>query len=448
MSKLMVSISGIRGIVGETLTPEVLINFASAFGEFSGKGKIIVGRDSRVTGEMVQKFVVAALNSVGCEVIQIGIVPTPTVQLMVEQFHADGGIAVTASHNPIQWNAMKLISKTGLFLDGEEGEKVIQIAKNKSFTLATYDKIGNVTNYPKALEDHVKAVFNLPFVDLNLIRSKKFKVVLDTVNGAGGTVLPKLLEKLNCEVIGLNLEPNGIFAHTPEPIPENLVSLMEKVKETKADLGIAIDPDADRCALISEKGEPLSEEYTLALATKLILSKRKGTVVTNLSTTLAVDKIAESFGCEVVRTAVGEINVAKKMKEINATIGGEGNGGVILGDVHYGRDSLVAVVLTLQHLAEFGGKISELHKTLPQFSICKKKLELGKLNPDEVFEMLKNKFSHEKLDFTDGIKILRENSWVHFRKSNTEPIVRIIAEARTSTEAEKLAQSFVDLIAK
>lgn len=444
----MVSISGIRGVVGETLTPEVLINFASAFGEFSGKGKIIVGRDSRVTGEMVQKFVVAALNSVGCEVIQIGIVPTPTVQLMVEQFHADGGIAVTASHNPIQWNAMKLISKTGLFLDAEEGEKVIQIAKNKSYSLATYDKIGNVTNYPKALEDHVKAVFNLSFVDLHLIRSKKFKVVLDTVNGAGGTVLPKLLEKLNCEVIGLNLEPNGIFAHTPEPIPENLVSLMEKVKETKADLGIAIDPDADRCALVSEKGEPLSEEYTLALATKLILSKRKGTVVTNLSTTLAVDKIAESFGCETIRTAVGEINVAKKMKEINATIGGEGNGGVILGDVHYGRDSLVAVVLTLQHLAEFGGKISELHKTLPQFSICKKKIELGKLNPDEVFEMLKNKFSHEKLDFTDGIKILWENSWVHFRKSNTEPIVRIIAEAPTSTEAEKLAQSFVDLIAK
>lgn len=441
----MVSISGIRGIVGETLTPEVLINFASAFGEFCGKGKIIVGRDSRVTGEMVQNFVVSALNSVGCDVVEIGIVPTPTVQMMVEKFHAAGGIAVTASHNPIEWNAMKLISETGLFLDGEEGEKVIKIAKSKSYTLAAYDKIGKVEKYGKAIEDHIQAVLGLKFVDVDLIRSKKFKVALDTVNGAGGTTIPQLLENLGCEVVGLNLEPNGIFAHTPEPVPQNLTDLMEVVKSSKSDLGIAIDPDADRCALISEEGKPLSEEYTLALAVKLLLSKRNGTVVTNLSTTLAVDKIAESYGAEVIRTAVGEINVAKKMKEITSTIGGEGNGGVILGDVHYGRDSLVAVALTLQHLAEFGSKISELHKSLPQFSICKKKIELGKINPDAVLKKIADLFKNETLDFTDGLKICRKNSWIHLRKSNTEPIVRVITEAPTSKEAESLADEFVKL---
>ncbi len=301
------------------------------------------------------------------------------------------------------------------------------------------------TKSEKAIEDHIKSVLELKFVDVDLIRSKKFKVALDTVNGAGGTTIPQLLETLGCEVVGLNLEPNGIFAHTPEPVPQNLTDLMEIVKSTNSDLGIAIDPDADRCALISEEGKPLSEEYTLALAVKLILPQRNGTVVTNLSTTLAVDKIAESYGAEVIRTAVGEINVAKKMKEITSTIGGEGNGGVILGDVHYGRDSLVAVALTLQHLAEFGGKISELHKSLPQFSICKKKIELGAINPDAVLEKIAELFKNETLDFTDGLKICRENSWVHLRKSNTEPIVRVITEAPTSEEAENLADEFVKL---
>jgi len=438
LSKLMISVSGVRGIVGEGLTPAVLVDFAQAFGAFLNGGKIVVGRDSRVSGEMSKHAVISGLMSVGCDIIDIGVCPTPTTQIAVEKLGARGGIMITASHNPIMWNGLKLIGSDGLFLDAEQGEKIVKISQSKSYPFANWEKLGVMIPYSKAIHDHIDAILNLKYIDVTAIRRKKFKVVLDCVCGAGSNLVPLLLSELGCQTIQINCDPTGLFPHNPEPLPENLTELCETVKKEYADLGIVVDPDSDRLALVSEKGEPLGEEKTLAIAVKHILNRKRGPVVINASTSLVTEQVAKSHGAEVIRTKVGEIHVAKKMREVDAVIGGEGNGGVILPDVHLGRDAPVGIALVLQQLVEFDGTLSELSANLPQYVIVKSKIELGDMAPAAALEKIQKIYRSEKLDFTDGIKIVRQNSWVHIRASNTEPIIRVIAEAPTEKEANEL----------
>ncbi|MGD1046231.1 MAG: phosphoglucosamine mutase [Bacteroidota bacterium] len=452
---LMVSISGIRGVVGETLTPETIVKYASAYAEFCNRGHIIVGRDGRITGKNVLDIVVSTLCQMGCSVTDLGICPTPTVALAVEKLQAAGGIAITASHNPMMWNGLKFFSPTGLFLDTDENLKFWHLAKH-SAKYVPWDKQGSYTLDEEFLDEHIRQVLSLSYIDVEKIRARKFKVVLDCVNAAGGIIVPRLLEKLGCEVTPLHCEVTGIFSHAPEPIPENLSALCAKVREVKADIGIAVDPDVDRLVLINEKGEPFVEEYTIVTCVKFILEKTKNTphtspltindslkVVVNLSTTRAVEDIAKQYNAITIRTAVGEINVAKKMKEVGAIIGGEGSGGVILPKVHLGRDALVGIGLILQCLAEFGGTMSGLKATLPQYLITKGKIELGKLNADAILKRLQAKYSSIGIMNTDdGLKIDFPEAWVHLRKSNTEPIIRIIAEAHTKAEADELVKKF------
>lgn len=438
MSKLMISVSGVRGIVGEGLTPEVVMNFAEAFGAFLGGGKVVVGRDSRVSGEMFKQAAIAGLMAVGCDIIDIGVCPTPTTQLAVEKLEARGGVMITASHNPIMWNGLKLIGADGLFLDAEQGENVLQISEKKSYPFVGWEKLGVMLPYSKAIQDHIDAILNLKFIDISAIRRRNFKVVLDCVCGAGSNLVPALLSDLGCQTVQINCEPTGLFPRNPEPLPENLTELCEAVQAEHADLGIAVDPDSDRLALVSEKGEPLGEEKTLAIAVKHILNRKHGPVVINASTSLTTEAVAKSFGAEIIRTKVGEIHVAKKMREVGAVIGGEGNGGVILPDVHLGRDAPVGIALVLQQLVEFGGRLSELSASLPQYVIVKNKIELEEMAPAAALEKLQKIYRSEKLDFTDGVKIVRPQSWAHIRASNTEPIIRVIAEAPTEEEANEL----------
>jgi phosphomannomutase len=447
MSQLMVSISGIRGVVGEGLTPEVALSFAQAFGTYCHGGKVVLGRDSRVSGPMLRNIVTAGLLATGCDVIDIGIAPTPTTQLATENLHAAGGIILTASHNPVMWNGLKLLAPDGLFLDGEQGAQVLRLHEQKKYASQTWEGLGEVSVYANAVADHLHAVIHLPFLNIEKIRRRKFKVVADCVHGAGGVIIPKLLEQMGCEAIFLNLEPHGRFPRNPEPLPENLGRLCETVKAQGADLGITVDPDADRMALVSERGVPLGEEYTLALAVDFVLGFKKGKVATNVSTSLAIDDIAAKHGCRVERTKVGEINVAKCMREIGAVIGGEGNGGVILPEVHLGRDALAGCALILQHLANFGGPLSELHASLPQYVMCRRKIELhdrGQIN--RILPKILARYAHEKIDTLDGVKILRERSWVQVRASNTEPIMRIMAEAPSAGAAEKLCEELIAFI--
>lgn len=438
MSTLMVSISGVRGIVGEGLTPEVVMNFAMAYGTFAKNGKVVVGRDPRVSGEMVKNAVVAGLLSVGCDIIDIGVCPTPTTQIAVEKLHAAGGIMITASHNPIMWNGLKLLDSSGLFLDAEQGEKILQISKTKNYPFKSWDKIGKLTKYDNAVQDHFQEILKLEYINIEKIRAREFKVVLDCVCGAGSVIIPELLEHFGCKITKLNCEPTGLFPRNPEPLPENLTEVCKAVKDNNADIGFVVDPDSDRLALISDKSEPMGEEKTLALVVKHFLTKKQGTVVINASTSRITEDVAREAGSEVIRTKVGEINVAKKMQEIDAAIGGEGNGGVILPDVHLGRDAPIGVALTLQHLAEFGGSISELEATLPKYVITKDKVALDNIDPKQALQKINNLYAHENLDFTDGIKILRDRSWIHIRASNTEPIIRVIAEAPTAEESKRL----------
>jgi len=431
----MVSVSGVRGIVGEGLTPEVVLRFAQAFGTYAKGGKVILGRDSRVTGEMLKEAVASGLIAVSCDIVDIGICPTPTAQLAVESQRASGGIMITASHNPIMWNGLKLIGSDGLFLDAEQGEEVLRISQELSFNFASWDNLGVRGSYSKAVAEHIDAILALPYVDVEKIRQRRFKVVLDCVCGAGAMLVPTLLRELGCETVELYCDPSGLFPRTPEPLPENLTELCEVVKAEGAALGIAVDPDSDRLALVSEKGLPLGEERTLALAVKFMLGKKKGPVVVNASTSRVTEDIAEAVGVEALRTKVGEINVAKKMREVGAVIGGEGNGGVILPDIHLGRDAPIGIALTLQHLAEYGGSLSELNATMPEYVIQKDKVELSDIEPRAALEKIRQAYASEKLDFTDGIKILRDKSWAHVRASNTEPIIRVIAEAPTAQEA-------------
>ncbi len=442
---LMVSISGIRGVVGETLTPETIVKYTSAYAEFRNRGHIIIGRDGRNTGKNILDIVVSTLRQMGCNVTDLGICPTPTVALAIEKLKAAGGISITASHNPIMWNGLKFFSSTGLFLDADENLKFWNLAKHPA-KYVPWDKQGKYVLYEEFLDEHIRQVLSLSYIDIKKIRARKFKVVLDCVNAAGGIIVPRLLEKLGCEVTPLHCEVTGIFGHIPEPIPENLTELCAKVREVKADIGIAVDPDVDRLVLINEKGEPFVEEYTIATCIDFVLRKEKlnnPKAVVNLSTTRAVDEIVNRYGGTTYRTAVGEMNVAKKMKEIGATIGGEGSGGVILPKVHMGRDAIVGIGLVLQCLMEFGGTMSELKATLPQYLITKEKIELGNLNADSILKRLQAKYSSAGIINTDdGLKIDFPESWVHLRKSNTEPIIRIIAEAHTKTEADELVKKF------
>ncbi len=438
----MVSVSGIRGIIGDGLDPNVIVKYTSAYADFIKKGTVVIGRDARISGEMVKSIIAGTLMAKGINVIDIGITPTPTVQYTVKTLKANGGIAISASHNPNEWNALKLLNKTGQFMTPEENVMLKKFVERNDAQYNRWDKLGTLKLYEEGLKKHVNDVLNLKYINKAKIRAKKFKVLVDCVNGAGVYVIPQLLRKFGCEVIEINCEKTGIFPRLPEPIPENLIKTMKAVKNAKADLGVVVDPDVDRLVLITEKGEPFSEENTIASCVKFALSKRKGNVVVNLSTTRAIDDIAKEYGCKVYRSPVGEANVVKKMKKVNAIIGGEGSGGVIYPALHYGRDALVGIALTLQHLTEFGGKMSELKKAIPEYFIAKAKINIGKSNPDKIIGSLKSKYSRKKINTEDGLRIDIDDHWVHFRKSNTEPILRIITEAKTEQTAKKFSEKY------
>lgn len=443
MPTLMVSVSGIRGIVGNGLDPQTIVKYTSAYADFCGKGKIVLGSDGRISGDMVRNLVVGTLLAKGNDVIDIGICPTPTVLFNVKKQKAVGGIQLSASHNPNEWNALKLLNRKGEFMSPEENVEMLSLLEDADKKYVEWNRLGKLKNYSKGLDDHIEAVLKMKYINVAKIRRRKFKVLLDCVNGAGAYSMPKLLEKLGCKVIEMNCEKTGIFPRLPEPIPENLTATMRAVKKHKADIGIVVDPDVDRLVLITDKGEPFSEENTITQAIKFYLSKKKGNTVVNLSTTRAVDDVANEFSCNVFRSPVGEANVVKKMKEVKAVIGGEGSGGVILPNVVFGRDALVASVIMLQHLLEFEGTMSELKKSLPQYFIAKKKIVLGDANPDTVIIGLKDKYKSEKINIEDGLRIDFADHWVHFRKSNTEPIIRCIVEAKTKFEAESLADKYL-----
>ncbi|MFO7526112.1 MAG: phosphoglucosamine mutase [Ignavibacteriaceae bacterium] len=447
MPTLMVSISGIRGIVGDGLDPDVIVKYTNAYADFIGSGKVVVGRDARITGEMVNQIVTGTLLAKGLDVIDIGICPTPTVQITVKTLDARGGIAISASHNPNEWNALKLLNRSGQFMSPDEHEIMKKYLDIQS-SYKSWEKIGKSTVFNEVINNHINAILNLPVIELERIKNKKFKVVADCVNGAGAYCIPDLLKLFGCEVIELNCEKTGIFPRLPEPLPENLTETMKAVEDNNADFAVVVDPDVDRLVLITDKAEPFGEENTITQVVKFILSKTPGNVAINLSTTRAVEDVAAGYNCKVDRSAVGEANVVKKMKEVNAVIGGEGSGGVIYPALHYGRDALVGIALTLQHLTEANCKLSELKETLPQYFIAKKKIELGNVLPDKIIEVLMEKYTTEKINTVDGLRIDFEDHWVHFRKSNTEPIIRIITEAKEKTHAENLSQLYFNEIHK
>jgi phosphomannomutase len=423
----MRSISGIRGIVGETLTPQTITSHTKAFLDLINAKKIVIGRDSRPTGEEIANLVCCVCNISGVEVVDAGLATTPTVELLVEQLGASGGIIVTASHNPIEWNALKFLNNKGMFLGPLEVKELFERAD-------AFEKKENISNGD---EMHIKATLALPFVDVQKIKERKFKVAVDAVNGAGSFALPRLLEELGCEVVRIHCEPNGIFPRGAEPLQENLGDLGKAVKENKCCIGFALDPDADRCAIVDENGNAIGEEYTLAIAAETVLEREAKPLSINLSTSRMSEDLAEKFGVECYRTAVGEINVSLDMIEHGCIVGGEGNGGVILPALHYGRDSLVSVALVLDLLARHNIKVSDWVKNHPSYVMLKKKFEIK--NPvSEAMEKAKKAFVGWKIDERDGLWLGKGKSFVHLRASNTEPVIRIIAEAPSAKEAETL----------
>jgi phosphomannomutase len=455
---LMVSVSGIRGRVGEALTPEIVSTFAAAFGVWAlgqsdGAGRpapgasrpIVVGRDSRVSGPMFHRAVLAALQSVGCRVIDVGLAPTPTIQLAVEAHHAAGGLAITASHNPVEWNALKFIGPSGLFLEAHEGTAMRAIAEGV-IPRATWDRLGAVEPDDAAVQRHLDAVLALPYLEVDAIRRRRFRVALDCCHGAGATIMPALLEQLGCEVSAIGLATDGRFPRSPEPVAENLGDLERLVRETRADIGFAVDPDVDRLALVDERGHAIGEDYTLALAARVVLQRRAGVVVTNLSTSRIVDDVATGAGGSVIRAPVGEVNVATRMRDEGALVGGEGNGGVILTELHLGRDAPVGAALMLQLLAESGVSLSAIVAQYPRYSIVKDKLDRPNGSLESVYRALTTAFSDADVDRQDGLRFSWPDRWVHVRPSGTEPIVRVIAEARNEADARALiARSRVPL---
>ncbi|MDZ7757781.1 phosphoglucosamine mutase [Rhodohalobacter sp.] len=445
---LMISVSGIRGIFGSHLTPQNLVTFTSAYGTWLKGGTVVVGRDSRVTGQICEDIVCATLQSVGCNVVKIGIAPTPTVAMSVLQHKADGGIILTASHNPEQWNALKLLNSKSEFLDADQGKEVLDIAEKEKFDYKLFDEIGSVTEDPNAIQSHIQAVLDLPYIDADLIKSKNFKVAVDAVNGGGSVALPAMLEALGVQTECIYCEPTGIFPHNPEPLPANLTEICDFVKEKSCDLGVVTDPDGDRLALVDENGRLFGEEYTQVSAFDLLLSKNPGDTATNLSSSRAADDITKKYGSTCHRSAVGEINVVKMMQEKGAVIGGEGNGGVINSDLHPGRDALVGTAMILQLLAERDIKASEYRDSLPDYEMSKQKIELNKLgmDADDLLKKVTEIYADQNPNTVDGVKLDFEEGWVHFRKSNTEPIIRVYSEAKTKEKAEELADKILSVI--
>jgi len=407
-----------------------------------------VGRDSRVTGQICEDIVCATLQSVGCNVVKIGIAPTPTVAMSVLQHKADGGIILTASHNPEQWNALKLLNSKSEFLDADQGKEVLDIAEKETFNYKLFDEIGSVTEDTNAIQSHIQAVLDLPYIDADLIKSKNFKVAVDAVNGGGSVALPAMLEALGVETECIYCEPTGIFPHNPEPLPANLTEICDFVKEKSCDLGVVTDPDGDRLALVDENGRLFGEEYTQVAAFDLLLSKKPGDTATNLSSSRAADDITKKHGHTCHRSAVGEINVVKVMQEKGAVIGGEGNGGVINADLHPGRDALVGTAMILQLLAERDIKASEYRDSLPDYEMSKQKIELNKLgmDADDLLKKVTDIYADQNPNTVDGVKLDFEEGWVHFRKSNTEPIIRVYSEAKTKEKASELAEKIMSVI--
>ncbi len=437
---LMVSVSGVRGRVGEALTPEIVATYAAAFGAWasrSGVRTIVVGRDSRVSGPMFTRIVHGALESVGCTVIDIGMAPTPTIQLAVEHHHAAGGLGITASHNPIEWNALKFIGPSGLFLSAAEGAEMRGLL-DSGIPRATWDQLGTVVRDPDAVERHIEQVLALPFLDVDGIRARGFKVALDCCHGAGAVIMPQLLTALGCEVFAINMETDGRFHRPPEPVAENLGELELLVRRTNADIGFATDPDVDRLALVLDDGKAPGEDYTLAFAARTVLKHRRGPVVTNLSTSKVVSDVAAELGVPFHFAKVGEVNVALAMRDYAATIGGEGNGGVILPEMHLGRDAPVGAALLLQLMLEEGRPLSALVAEKPRYVIVKDKLDRPDVALDAVYAALREAFPDATADTQDGLRLDWPDRWVHLRPSGTEPIVRVIAEAPSDEAARRL----------
>jgi phosphomannomutase len=441
MSVLMRSVSGIRGIVGPAFSPSLVVNYVNAFVQLTKAKKVIVGRDTRPTGPMIENLVASACAASGAEAVMLGIASTPTVEMEVIQSRAGGGIIITASHNPIEWNALKFLTHEGIFLDEGQVKELFALVDNNRFDWKDHSQVQPVTFRSGADDRHIQAVLDLPFIKPDLIRSKKFRIGYDAVNGAGSLIIPQLLKALGCEIEAINIEPNGIFPHGAEPTPENLGQLEELVARKKCHAGFATDPDADRCAIVSDAGKALGEEYTLALATLLVLEHKKGPVAVNLSTSRMVDDIAAKYGVPVLRTKVGEINVTVGMRANHSVIGGEGNGGVILPDLHYGRDGILAVAMTLQLMAEKGIALSKIAAEFPSYWIEKQKFSVAGKKMEVIIGRLLAKFPDAKCDQQDGIRFEWARSWVHLRASNTEPVVRVIAEAPDRAQAEKLCKA-------
>lgn len=451
---LIKSISGIRGTIGgktaDNLTPLDTVKFAAAYGSWlqaqttKEKLKVVVGRDARLSGEMIEKLVVSTLVGLGIDVINLGLSTTPTVEIAVPMETADGGIILTASHNPKQWNALKLLNHKGEFINGEEGLAILKIAENEDFNFAQVDDLGKITINDSYMDIHIDEVLNLSLVDVDKIKAANFKVVVDGVNSSGGVIIPKLLKELGVTVIELYCEPTGDFPHNPEPLKEHLTDICKLVVEEKADMGIVVDPDVDRLAFITNHGEMFGEEYTLVACADFVLGKSKGNTVSNLSSSRALRDITEKHDGHYQASAVGEVNVVSLMKKTQAIIGGEGNGGIIYPESHYGRDSLVGVALFLTHLAEKQITVKELRDSYPSYFMSKKKIELTPdLDVDAILENVVETYSQENITTIDGVKIDFADSWVHLRKSNTEPIIRIYTEATSQQNADDLADKFI-----
>ena len=450
---LIKSISGIRGTIGgkpgDSLTPTDIVKFTAAFGIMIKNGskscKIVVGRDARLSGDMVNRLVTGTLSGLGIDVVDLGLSTTPTVELAVKDENAQGGIILTASHNPKQWNALKLLNSDGEFISDALGKKMIEIAAKDDFEFATVDKLGTIVEKKDYIQKHIDKILAMDLVDVKAIRAKKFKIVVDAVNSTGGIAVPLLLKALGVEtVIELYCTPDGKFPHNPEPLPENLTEISLQVKRNKADLGIVVDPDVDRLALVCEDGSMFGEEYTLVAVADYVLKHKKGNTVSNLSSTRALRDITEKHGGTYCASAVGEVNVVKMMKETQAVIGGEGNGGIIVPELHYGRDALAGIALFLTHLAKFEKICSMLRASYPDYFISKNKIELTpEINIDDLMKKIQEKYKNQPINTVDGVKIEFDKEWVHLRRSNTEPIIRIYAESRNEATANHLAEKII-----
>ena len=454
---LIKSISGIRGTIGgihgDNLTPVDAVNFGCAYGQWlinknpNSKHKVIIGRDARISGEMIQNLVQFSLISMGIDIVDLGFSTTPTVELMVQKYNADGGIIITASHNPTQWNALKLLNENGEFLNSHEGKLIVDFSENKNFTFSQVEDLGTLTKENQSMNQHIDSVLNLNLVNLEKIKSKKLKIVVDAVNSTGGIIVPDFLNKLDIEVIKLYCEPNGNFPHNPEPLKNNLKDLSNKVIETGADMGIAVDPDVDRLVFMCENGELFGEENTLVACSDYVLSKKPGNTVSNLSSSRALNDITLKYNQTHYYSAVGEVNVVEKMKEVNAIIGGEGNGGVIYPESHYGRDAIVGIGLFLSLYCERDLSASSLLKTFPKYYMVKEKINLSNsINVDKILNQIAEKYKNEKIDLVDGVRIDFIDSWVQLRKSNTEPIIRIYSEAKSEEKSNNLISEIKTLI--